>query len=226
MSEVAEANTAWRAADAEVESSIEDAVGDRNWYGIKKMLYHIRIKWKLKTEDLHDAVLHACIAPPKSPSMLAYVNLLCEHCGTVEQMQHRQQRKTIIMLKEIQKCFQRGGQYFGAQVLKGKGQHAMFADRIARIVGELMEQAKRTQEGDEAGEEDAVETGMDDEDAARAQKRPRVLHLSRRDYASMPQEAVVSELSLNLEAYVAPVQFVFAPSWDCVTRMGEFSLRA
>ena len=147
---------------------MEALSSDRNWYGIGKMLQHVRQKWKLQPADLHDALLHASIAVPQDPSTLAYVSLLWEHCGSADQMQHQQRRKSIKVLKEILKCFQRGGAYFGALSMKGAGQQAMLAERIARIMGELLQQAKRTEASDAVATEPDREEAMDSEDAARA----------------------------------------------------------
>ena len=149
---------------------MEALSSDRNWYGIGKMLQHVRQKWKLQPADLHDALLHASIAVPQDPSTLAYVSLLWEHCGSADQMQHQQRRKSIKVLKEILKCFQRGGAYFGALSMKGAGQQAMLAERIARIMGELLQQAKRTEASDAVATEPDREEAMDSEDAAQATK--------------------------------------------------------
>ena len=186
---------------------MEALSSDRNWYGIGKMLQHVRQKWKLQPADLHDALLHASIAVPKDPSTLAYVSLLWEHCGSAVQMQHQQRRKSIKVLKEILKFFQRGGAYFEALSMKGAGQQAMLAERIARIMGELLQQAKRTEASDAVATETDREDARDSEDAARATKKPRLLHLQRREYGTIPQDASV--LGNALSSILTGVYFFF-----------------
>ena len=75
--------------------------------------------------------------------------------------------------------------------MKGVGQQAMLAERIARIMGELLQQAKRTEASDAVASEMDREDAMDSEDAARATKKPRLLHLQRREYGTIPQDAAV-----------------------------------
>ena len=179
---------------------MEALSSDRNWYGVGKMLQHVRQKWKLQPADLHDALLHASIAVPQDPSTLAYVSLLWE-----------QRRKSIKVLEEILKCFQRGGAYFGALSMKGAGQQAMLAERIARIMGELLQQAKRTEASDAVATEPDREEAMDSEDAARATKKPRLLHLQRREYGTIPQDASV--LGNALSSILARVHCFSLGSW-------------
>ncbi len=195
---MSEAREAWRAANAELDASIASNDSDRNCYGIQKMMNHLRNTWKVMPADLHDAVMLAKIATPSSPSMLAYVSLLWEHCGSAEQMQHQQRRKTCAVLKSMQKCFQRGGVNFGTLSIKGNNQQAKLAERIARIMGELMEQAKRTEASDAIGAEEHSTGDLDDDEAERRAKKPRLLHLQRREYGCMPQEATVSWMSFCL----------------------------
>ena len=196
---------------------MEALSSDRNWYGIGKMLQHVRQKWKPQPADLHDALLHASIAVPQDPSTLAYVSLLWEHCGSAVQMQHQQRRKSIKVLKEILKCFQRGGAYFGALSMKGAGQQAMLAERIARIMGELLQQAKRTEASDAVATEPDREEAMDSEDAARATKTHRLLHMQRREYGTIPQDASV--LGNALSSILARVHCFSLGCWHIAVRI-------
>ena len=187
-----------------MQAQVTADASDRNWYGVSKMLDHVSRKWKLQPGDMHDALLHASIAVPQDPSMLAYLNMIFEHCSSAEQMQYHQRRKSIKTLKDIQKCFQRGGAYFGSLSLKGKSQQAMLAQRVAGIIGVLLQQAQRTEASDAVATEPDKEDDFDDEEAARASKKPRLLDLRRREYGAMPQEAAITtaqaESALNHNA--------------------------
>ena len=80
----------------------------------------------------------------------------------------------------------------------------MLAQRVAGIIGVLVQQAQRTEASDAVATEPDREDYLEDEEAARASNKPRLLDLQRREYGAMPHEAAITttqaESALNHNA--------------------------
>ena len=170
---------------------------EEKWYGIKCMLRVLRFDWNLKTEFLHDAVVHMSAPAPGKPSMLSYANLLITLCGTKEAFNQQNRRQTRVQdMAGVQKSLEKGKKgSFGPLNPSKKGggpsKRVMLLERLPRIMQRLVVELRRTQESDEV---DAYkpEEGFDEDNGAQADKKPKLLSLKRREHGEMPLEATAT----------------------------------
>ena len=180
------------------------------WYGIKCMLRVLRFDWNLKTEFLHDAVVHMSAPAPGKPSMLSYANLLIELCGKKEAFNPQNRRHTRCKdMVGVQKSLEKGKKgSFGPLNPPKKGggptKRVMLLERLPRIMQTLVVELRRTQESDEV---DAYkpEEGFDEDNGAQADKKPKLLSLKRREHGEMPLEATATWSLYNVVVVVVVV---------------------
>lgn len=166
------------------------------WYGSKKLMNMLTKEWRLKIQDIHDAVVAMKASAPGSPSMLAYAKLLIELCSNVDaQMTRAKSSPTVKQLVEVHTCLQRRkwGMFGSTHPTKGISRKVLMTGRIATIVGSMVVELRRTPEAD-AVDECRRPENFDDDDKAQSVRNPRMLSLKRREHGEMPLEATATGL--------------------------------
>ena len=196
-----QARSEWKEADAELKARMEeDEKVDEQaaWYGSKKLMTMLTKDWRLKTQDLHDAVVALSAAAPSSPSLLAYANLLIELCSNIEVTAPRTKSQiTVRQLEKVQKCLQKGKHFGSTKPSNGVTKRVLMTGRVATIVRFMLLELRRTPEAD-AVDEVRRKEDFDDDDKAWSLQNPKLLSLKRREHGEMPLEATATAKLIRL----------------------------